>query len=110
MRHPARWPAKRLGDQQDLNRVLAHPDAGYDFGSKQVPGIHAAWDFALGLHRRLLYFDLVAWDISIGPDREPRVVEANLWKPGINLNQVNSGPLFGDRTEEVLRYVRSRRY
>ena len=70
------------------NRVLVHPDAGYSFGGQEVPGIRAAWDFVLGLHRRLLYFDLVAWDVTIGPDCQPRLVEVNLRAPEINFHQV----------------------
>jgi hypothetical protein len=91
------------------NRVLSHPDAGYRFGGQEVPGIQAAWDFVLGLHQRQFYFDLVSWDVTIGLDCQPRLVEANLRAPEINFHQVSTGPLFGDRTEEVLRYVRNRR-
>jgi hypothetical protein len=94
---------------EHLNRVLVHPQGGYVFGGQQIPGIDAAQEMVLGLHGRLRYFDLVAWDICIGQDSRPRLVEANLWKPGINLHQANTGPLFGDRTEEFLHYVRGLR-
>jgi hypothetical protein len=91
------------------NRVPNHPDGGYRFGGQEVPGIQAAWELARDLHHRLPYFDLVSWDITIDPDCKPHLVEANLRAPEINFHQLSTGPIFGDRTEEVLGFVRRRR-
>jgi hypothetical protein len=88
------------------NRVAAHPDTGYHFGGQEVPGIHAAWDLVKRLHLGLPYFDLASWDVSIDPTGRPTLVEVNLRGQEISFHQVNNGPLFGARTEEVLHYVR----
>jgi hypothetical protein len=94
-------------DRND-NRVFTHPDSGYRFDGQEVPGIQDAWDLVLQLHRGLRYFDLASWDIAIGPDSRPTMVEVNLRGQEISFHQVNNGPLFGDRTEEVLHHVRAR--
>jgi hypothetical protein len=98
------WAVDRFG-----NRILAHPDSGYRYGGQRVPGIAKAWELVAQLQRQLLYYDLASWDIAIGPAAEPVLIEVNLRWQGVNLHQMNNGPLFGDLTEEVLRHVRERR-
>ncbi|MFR3332104.1 MAG: sugar-transfer associated ATP-grasp domain-containing protein [Odoribacter splanchnicus] len=49
---------------------------------------------------------LIAWDLAIDETGEPLMVEVNLVYPGITEEQVSLGPFFGDRTEEVIDYVR----
>ena len=90
------------------NRVFVHTDNGYRFDGQEVPGIHAARELVLGLHQRLFYFDLASWDVAIDPQCRPTLVEVNLRGQEISFHQVNNGPLFGERTEEVLHHVRSR--
>ena len=55
------------------------------------------------------YFDLASWDVTIDPQCRPTLVEVNLRGQEISFHQVNNGPLFGERTEEVLHHVRGRR-
>lgn len=54
------------------------------------------------IHPLIPHFRLVSWDVAICEDGEPMLIEANMRKGGINLNQFNNGPLFGDLTERVL--------
>jgi ribosomal protein L37E len=93
----------------NANRTMVHADTGFRFGGQAVPGIHEAWDLVCNLHRRLLYYDLASWDVTIDPQGRPSLVEVNLHWQEINFHQFNNGPLFGDMTEEVLHYVRNHR-
>ena len=51
------------------------------------------------------HFRLVSWDIAIDECGDPVLIEANMRKGGINLNQFSNGPLFGDLTERVMNEV-----
>ena len=48
---------------------------------------------------------MVSWDYCVERDGTPVLVEANLTLGGVNVHQVANGPVFGDMTERVLRYV-----
>lgn len=50
---------------------------------------------------------LIAWDLAIDETGEPLMIEVNLASPGITEEQVSIGPFFGDRTEEVIDYVKN---
>jgi hypothetical protein len=82
-----------------------HPVTEKPFQGFVVPGWENACTMVRRLHEQLPYFDLVSWDITIGRDSLPCLVEMNLRYQEINFLQVNNGPLFGDRTEEVLTRV-----
>jgi hypothetical protein len=90
------------------SRIHAHPDTGYVFDGKALPGVDSARQLVQDLHHRLFYFDLASWDVAIDPDGQPVLIEVNLRAQSINIHQENNGPLFGDRTEEVLHNVRGR--
>lgn len=50
---------------------------------------------------------LIGWDIAIREDGEPVVIEVNLDSAELPPHQMFNGPVFGDRTEEVLEYYKS---
>ena len=50
---------------------------------------------------------LIAWDLAINKAGNPLMVEVNLCGPGIIEEQVSIGPFFGDRTDEVIEYVKT---
>lgn len=50
---------------------------------------------------------LIAWDLAINEFGEPLMIEVNLCGPGIIEEQVSIGPFFGDRTDEVIEYVKT---
>ena len=47
----------------------------------------------------------MSWDLVNGSDGDPILIEANMRKGGLEVNQFNNGPLFGDMTERVLNEV-----
>jgi hypothetical protein len=56
-------------------------------------------------HMRMAHSKLVSWDIAVGRDGQPILVEANLYCGGLKALQLNNGPLFGDLTDQVLEAV-----
>lgn len=48
---------------------------------------------------------LIGWDITIDESGEPVVIEINSSQPGIFMEQIVTGPIFGSRTQEVIDYV-----
>lgn len=85
-------------------RFEKHPQ-GLVFEGFMVPGYQKAVDMVKGIHTLIPHFRLVSWDIAICEDGEPMLIEANMRKGAINLNQFNNGPLFGEMTEKVLNEV-----
>lgn len=84
-----------------------HPQ-GFIFEGKTIPSFHKIVDIIKDIHQQIPHFRLVSWDFAVDIEGEPILIEANMRKGGINLNQFNNGPLFGDLTETVLDEVYSK--
>lgn len=82
-------------------RFDRHPQ-GVIFEGFIVPSYDKALELVRKAHPLIPHFRLVSWDIAINEDEDPILIEANMRKGGINLNQFNNGPLFGDLTDRVL--------
>lgn len=78
-----------------------HPQ-GFVFDGFEVPGYNKTVDLVKKIHLLIPHFRLVSWDLAVGEDGEPMLVEANMRNGMIQLNQFNNGPLFGEMTERVL--------
>lgn len=61
--------------------------------------------FAEKLHYHCPFCSIIGWDICLDKDDEPALIEVNLLEPGILYEQLCTGPIFGERTNEVLDYV-----
>lgn len=85
-------------------RTCIHPQ-GFVFKGQKVPSYDKAVELVKNAHPVIPHFRLVSWDIAIDDLGDPVLIEANMRKGGINLNQFSNGPLFGDMTEIVLNEV-----
>ena len=52
----------------------------------------------------------IGWDICIDRNGEYIVLEVNTSQPGISGEQINGGPIFGDRTSEVIDYCINKKF
>ena len=52
----------------------------------------------------------IGWDICFNEQNEPVVIELNSSQPGVIGEQLCTGPIFGDRTEEVLEYCSKKKF
>lgn len=73
-----------------------------------IPGFKQACDLAKQMHRELHHFGIVGFDVAIDRRGEPVVVEYNLTMPGVVFPQYAHGPFFGNLTDDVVRYLRTR--
>lgn len=82
-------------------RFEKHPQ-GLVFEGFKVPSYHKAVKLVKDIHPCIGHFRLVSWDLSVDEEGDVLLIEANMRKGGINLQQFSNGPLFGDLTERVL--------
>lgn len=78
---------------------------GIKFGNEvlqQIPSLLDKIENAHVNHFSLCKF--IGWDICFNENNEPIVIELNSSQPGIIGEQLCSGPIFGDRTKEVVEY------
>jgi len=92
---------KSFAFSEDGVRYDQHP-SGAKFEDCTIPNFGSLMDQIQRMHGKLLHFRLLSWDIAIGKDAQPILVEANLYCGAIDLLQLNNGPLFGELTERVL--------
>jgi hypothetical protein len=78
-----------------------HPQ-GFVFENYEIPSFDKILNLVKSQAPRLSYNKLIGWDISVGKDGEPVLIEANLESPQLDFLQYTNGPVFGDLTDDVL--------
>lgn len=86
-------------------KVTEHPVSGITLEGFQVPFYDKAVALVQRTHPTIPHFRSVSWDIAIVEDGTPVLIEANLCRGGIDLLQLDNGPLYGDDTEKILAEV-----
>lgn len=74
----------------------------------QVPALLKAIEQAHKNQFSLCKF--IGWDICFDKDNNPVVIELNSSQPGLIGEQLCTGPIFGNRTEEVLDYCANKKF
>lgn len=74
----------------------------------QVPALLKAIEQAHKNQFSLCKF--IGWDICFDDKNVPVVIELNSSQPGLIGEQLCTGPIFGDRTEEVLDYCAKKQF
>lgn len=82
-----------------------HPDSHIKFDGYQITGLNEVKELVKKLHCRLPHFRLISWDFTIDENGAPVLIEANLKYGGLECQQLNTGPLFGNDTEKILKEV-----
>ena len=49
---------------------------------------------------------IVGWDVALDSNDNPLLIEVNIGGPGILYEQLCTGPIFGERTQEVIEYCK----
>lgn len=80
---------------------------GIVFGGRTIKAFPEVVELAKKAHSQFPYCGIVGWDIALNKDNKPILIEANIWWPGTLLEQICSGPFLGERTEEVIDYMKS---
>jgi hypothetical protein len=92
------------GIDKEFRYYDKHPDHDYRF-DRELPAFDAAVAFCRELHQNFPWFDLISWDISVGPEYEPRLIEFNVASQEIDIHQLTNGPLFGNENSAMLSTV-----
>lgn len=71
----------------------------------RLDGYEKVKSSALKLHSWMPYVPLIGWDLAIREDGQVILIEMNASTPSVWFEQLCTGPLFGDRFDEVVRYV-----
>ncbi len=103
---------KKFGYSKYGETCTVHPQ-GAVFAQCRIPNFDKCKELVINLSNRFLRISkLISWDLAVDENGEPTVIEVNLCYGGTDIHQIANGPLFGDRTEEVLDNVfrKQRRY
>lgn len=93
---------KKYGYSKYGETCTVHPQ-GAVFAECRIPNFDKCKELVINLANRFLRISkLISWDLAVDENGEPVVIEVNLCYGGTDIHQIANGPLFGDKTEEVL--------
>lgn len=96
---------KKYAYNQKGNRTEEHPDSHIRFENLKIEGVEKIDQVIQNIHGRLPHFRLISWDFSIDETGEPVLIEANINYGGVEVHQINNGPIFGNETKKILEEV-----
>lgn len=75
------------------------------FKDKTIPNMASILKAIEQSHRRdFAICKFIGWDVAIDENEDPVILELNSSQPGVIVEQIFTGPIFGDRTQEVIDY------
>ena len=93
---------KKFGYSKYGETYTVHPQ-GAVFAECRIPNFDKCKELVVNLSNRFLRISkLISWDLAVDEKGEPTIIEVNLCYGGTDIHQIANGPLFGDKTEEVL--------
>lgn len=92
-----------------LDGIKHESSNGYTLESYSIPNFDKVVKLAQEAHLRFPQCKLIGWDIALDENDNPLILEANLKYPSVVGVQLCGAPFFGNRTDEVIDYVRSQR-
>lgn len=85
-----------------------HPDTNLLFKGHKIENVQGVIECAKKMHEAVPHLGSVNWDFTVDEAGEPVLVEANTLGGSIWLVEMTHGcGVFGDKTEEVLRWLRA---
>ena len=86
---------------------IAYEANGVKFEGFKIPNFDKVKEFVISLHSRIPICAIAGWDITLNQDNEPTLIEVNLKWPSSSPQICCGMPAFGNRTEEIIDYVRT---
>jgi len=71
-----------------------HPDTKFKYSEIKVPNFSKVMDTCLKLHLKYPNVGLIAWDIYLDENKEPKLLEWNARNPSMWINEALCGPLW----------------
>lgn len=81
---------------------------GIVFGGMKIPNFEGVINKAKELHSVNTGCKLIGWDLAVDSNGDVVLIEGNTVCPSISFEQMATGPIFGNRTEEVIDYIANR--
>lgn len=82
-----------------------YTDTGIKLEGYEIPSYHKVVETVKELHYSLPFFNLIGWDVAVGKEGEPILVE---WNVCTELSQSANGPAFGKHTERIIKELMQR--
>lgn len=92
-------PSKSAYNNLGLEVGERHINTGYLFSDIRIPMFHRILDLCKAAHKKFPYVHLIGWDICINDSGEPKLLEWNAYRPGIEMPESNFGPFWTDDNE-----------
>ncbi|HEX3501632.1 MAG TPA: sugar-transfer associated ATP-grasp domain-containing protein [Stellaceae bacterium] len=83
-----------FGYTEAWRRWPAHPDTGFSFAKKRIPGFREATATCVALHRSFPHFAVIGWDVAIDRNDRVRLIEWNAAHCDIKFSEAATGPCF----------------
>lgn len=88
------------GEKTPLDAIVKNP-------AVKVP----SWDRVIKMitenAKKLHYFDIIGWDVTVSEEGNPVCLEYNIQRPSVVFCQPNNGPFFGNFTDDVLAFLKN---
>ena len=82
---------------------------GVVFDGKRIEHLPSIINQILETHKKCFPLcKFIGWDVCINERNEPVIIELNSSQPEIFVGQLNNGPVFGERTQEVIDYIKTK--
>ncbi|SDO06543.1 CapA family protein [Alkalicoccus daliensis] len=95
---------------EHARKHVTHPTSGYSFANEvKIPNFDEYIKFVKELHEQVLHQDYISWDIAVGEDEKPILIEANFSGATWLYQLASQRSVFGDLTEEVISHVMKER-
>ena len=82
--------------------LITEAPNGQQFAGVKLPNFPQALEMTTRIHEKLPHFGFMGFDVCFAADGTPTIMEYNIKGPGVLYYQYVNGPLFGERTQEVI--------
>jgi len=82
--------------------MITQAPNGQEFAGRKLPNFEDALAMTTRIHEKLPHFGFMGFDVCFAADGTPTIMEYNIKGPGVLYYQYVNGPLFGERTQEVI--------
>ena len=96
-----------FGVDKRFNKIYQAP-TGIALKGMCIPDYDRIKQQIVDFHKKIPFANLIGWDVTLDRDMNPIIIEINLDTAVIEAHQVFNGPVFGDRINEVRRYIDER--
>jgi len=86
----------------NMSPLSHHPDSNHAFTAQTIPGFHKCMEACTALQAKMPFARTIGWDLAIGTDENPVIMEWNGVDHDLFFSEVMQGPCFADLGWEKL--------